>query len=156
MYKEPAAPNWDDLLLVRAIADSRGMPGAAAEFRISASTVFRRLGQIEALLGVALFHRHRSGYELTPAGADIVALAQRLEVDIAASLRRVAERQELLAGELSIVVDETLPPLLVPSFAEFLRQFPDFCLHVTTVDRAPDLSAHDATIMIFANGEPSG
>ncbi|WP_299904060.1 LysR family transcriptional regulator [uncultured Paracoccus sp.] len=50
MNKEPAAPNWDDFRLVRAIADARGMPGAAAELQVSASTVFRRLGQIEAAL----------------------------------------------------------------------------------------------------------
>ncbi|WP_299904063.1 LysR substrate-binding domain-containing protein [uncultured Paracoccus sp.] len=57
---------------------------------------------------------------------------------------------------MSIVVDETLPSLLAPIFAEFLRQFPDFCLHVTTVDKAPDLSAHDANVTIFANGQPPG
>lgn len=154
MAQTPTKPSWDDFRLVKAIAAARGMPGAAAELQISASTVFRRLGQIEEVIGATLFRRYRSGYELTPAGAEIVSLAQRLEAEITTSLHRIAEREVLLAGDLHIVVDETLLQLLTPVFADFLRQFPKIRLDVVTVDSAPDLSVHDANVIIFANGKP--
>ncbi|MBA4489800.1 LysR family transcriptional regulator [Paracoccus sp. S1E-3] len=154
MVKTSSEPDWDDFRLVKAIAEARGMPGAAAELQISASTVFRRLGQIEDAMGVALFRRHRGGYELTPAGAEIVALAQRLESEITTSLRRVAEREVLLVGELRLVIDEALLHLLMPVLAYFLQQYRDIRLNVTTVDKRPDLSAHDANVVIFANGQP--
>src|ERR1700722_658432 len=66
---------WDDFRLVKSIADARGLPGAAAQLGVNHSTVFRRLAQIEELLGATLFERRRAGSALTPAGAAIVALA---------------------------------------------------------------------------------
>ena len=70
---------WDDFRLVKAIADARGLPGAAALLGINHSTMFRRLGQIEEALGAKLFERHRTGYALTTAGEEMVALAQRMD-----------------------------------------------------------------------------
>jgi DNA-binding transcriptional LysR family regulator len=51
---------WDDLRLVKAIADAQGLAGAAQRLGVNHSTVFRRLGQIEDALGVMLFERHRA------------------------------------------------------------------------------------------------
>ena len=41
---------WDDYRLIKAIADARGLSGAAAAMGLNHSTVFRRLGQIESAL----------------------------------------------------------------------------------------------------------
>src|SRR5688572_6729350 len=70
---------WDDFRLVKAIADTRGLTGAAERLGVNHSTMFRRLGQIEDALGVALFERHRTGYALTTAGEEMVALAERMD-----------------------------------------------------------------------------
>src|SRR4029453_6173190 len=72
---------WDDFRLVKAVADAGGLPGRAARLEVNHSTMFRRLGQIEDALGVALFERHRTGYVLTPAGEEMVALAERVDED---------------------------------------------------------------------------
>ena len=43
---------WDDFRLVKAVADARGMPGASSRLGVNQSTVFRRLGQVEALQAI--------------------------------------------------------------------------------------------------------
>src|SRR4051794_32747195 len=49
---DASAPlDWDDLRLVLAIAGTGGMAGAAERLGIDPSTVFRRLGRLEAALG---------------------------------------------------------------------------------------------------------
>lgn len=68
---------WDDFRLVKAVAAAGGLTGAAAALGIAHSTAFRRLGQIEERLGTLLFERHRTGYAATPAGEEMVALAER-------------------------------------------------------------------------------
>ena len=68
---------WDDLRLVKAIADAQGLAGAAERLGVNHSTVFRRLGQIEDALGVMLFERHRTGYAPTVAGEEMVARRRR-------------------------------------------------------------------------------
>jgi uncharacterized protein (TIGR00369 family) len=76
--------SWDDFRHVKAIAD-RGSPDAAARvLGINHAAVARRLAQIERRLGSPLFKRSRAGYALTPRGADMVRLAERMERDIAA------------------------------------------------------------------------
>src|SRR3546814_9809793 len=113
----------DDFRLIKAIADARGLPGAAAQTGLNHSTVFRRLGQIETALGSALFERHRSGYAITPAGEEIVALAGRLDADITAVTRKLAGRELQPAGELRVTTnDSLLVHLLTPHFAGFRRQ----------------------------------
>ncbi|MET0429301.1 MAG: LysR family transcriptional regulator, partial [Microvirga sp.] len=38
---------WDDIRLIKAVADARSLPAAALQLGVNHSTVFRRLGQIE-------------------------------------------------------------------------------------------------------------
>jgi molybdate transport repressor ModE-like protein len=75
--------SWDDFRHVKAIADTGSLNGAAQVLGINHSTAFRRLGQIEQRLGSRLFKRERSGYSLTPAGEEMVRLAERMEQDVA-------------------------------------------------------------------------
>ena len=80
--------SWDDFRHVKAIADNGSLGGAAQALGINHSTVFRRLGQIEQRLGSRLFKRDRAGYALTPAGEEMVRLAQRMEQEVASFERR--------------------------------------------------------------------
>ena len=75
--------SWDDFRHVKAIADTGSLNGAAQALGINHSTAFRRLGQIEQRLGARLFKRDRAGYSLTPAGEEMVRLAERMEQDVA-------------------------------------------------------------------------
>ena len=59
---------------------------------VNHSTVFRRLGQIEAELGLPLFERRKTGYVATPAGEEMAALATRMEEDINGFGRRIIGR----------------------------------------------------------------
>src|SRR3546814_15595530 len=90
---------WDDFRLVKAIADARGLAGAAARIGVNHSTVFRRLGQIEQALGATLFERHRTGYALTPAGEEMVAVAERLDEDITAFTRKARSEERRVGKE---------------------------------------------------------
>jgi DNA-binding transcriptional LysR family regulator len=116
---------WDDFRLVKAIADARGMPGASARLGVNQSTVFRRLGQVEAALGSTLFERHRAGYALTPTGEEMVALARRFDTDITAFTRKIAGQEIAPEGELLVTTnDSLLVHLLTPLFAKFHSVYP--------------------------------
>jgi DNA-binding transcriptional LysR family regulator len=146
---------WDDFRLVKAIADSRGLAGAAAEIGVNHSTVFRRLGQIEEALGTRLFERHRSGYAPTPAGDEMVALAARLDADILSFTRRLAGREIEASGELRVTTnDSLLVHLLTPVFARFRRQHPGVQLDIVLANEALNLSRRDADVAIRATDDP--
>jgi DNA-binding transcriptional LysR family regulator len=146
---------WDDFRLIKAIADARGLPGAAARLSVNHSTVFRRLAQIEDGLGVALFERRRGGYVLTPAGEEMVGLAQRLDDDITAFTRKLAGREWLPAGELRVTTsDSLLVHLLTPLLARFRERYPDIRLDLILGNQALNLSKRDADVAIRATDNP--
>jgi DNA-binding transcriptional LysR family regulator len=146
---------WDDLRLVKAIAEARGMPGAAAALGLNHSTVFRRLGQIEAAVGATLFERHRSGYVLTPAGEEMTTLAAEIDEKVTAFARRVEGREISPAGELRVATaDSLLVHLLTPLFARFQEACPDIRLDVVVGNPALSLTKRDADVAIRATDKP--
>ncbi|WP_395673759.1 LysR family transcriptional regulator [Inquilinus sp.] len=147
--------SWDDFRLVKAIADARGLQGAAAQLGLNHSTVFRRLGQVEQALGARLFERHRSGYVLTTIGEEMAELAARLDGDITGFTRKVAGQTIAPAGELRVTTnDSLLIHLLTPLFARFRQQCPDVRLDVVVGNEALNLSKRDADVAIRATDRP--
>jgi DNA-binding transcriptional LysR family regulator len=146
---------WDDFSLVEAVAEARGMPGAAAELKINHSTVFRRLGQIEEALGTTLFERDRTGYALTPAGEEMVSLAQHVDSDITSFTRKIAGQVVAPEGELRVTTnDSLLVHLLTPMFASFRDRGPDVRLDIVLANQALNLSKRDADVAVRAMDDP--
>ena len=147
--------NWDEFRLVKAIADSRSLVGAAETLGLNHSTVFRRLGAIEATLGAQLFERSRAGYEPTPAGEEMVALAASMSDSIIEFERHVAGRDVKPTGELRITtVDSVAVYLLGPILARFRSLYPGVHLDIILAAQNLNLSRRDADVAIRATNEP--
>jgi DNA-binding transcriptional LysR family regulator len=147
--------NWDEFRLIKAIADSRSLVGAAEALGLNHSTVFRRLGAIEATLGAQLFERSRAGYEPTPAGEEMVALAASMSDSILEFERHVAGRDVKPTGELRITtVDSVAVYLLGPILARFRSLYPGVHLDIILAAQNLNLSRRDADVAIRATNEP--
>ncbi len=70
---------WSDFEVVLAVAVAGSLSGASRAMGVSHATVFRRLGDIEKRLGVALFERSRTGYRPTPAGEELAETAKVMD-----------------------------------------------------------------------------
>jgi molybdate transport repressor ModE-like protein len=146
---------WDDLRIVKAIGETGSLAAAAASIGINHSTVFRRLGQIEALLEVTLFERRRTGYVATPTGAEVIGLAQRLEVDIVTVTRRLAGLDREPAGELRIATSDTLASrLLMPILAGFKALHPAVRIELVVGNGSLNLAKGETDIAIRATNDP--
>jgi DNA-binding transcriptional LysR family regulator len=155
MAEDASALAWDDFRVIRAVAEARGLGGAAARLGLNHSTVFRRLGAIEAALGVALFERRRDGYVPTPAGEEMAALAERMDGDITAFARKVAGQQPAPAGDLRVTTnDSLLLHLLTPMFARFRAACPQIRLDIVLANQPLNLSKRDADVAIRATDRP--
>jgi DNA-binding transcriptional LysR family regulator len=147
--------NWDEFRLVKAIADSRSLVGAAETLGLNHSTVFRRLGAIEATLGSQLFERSRSGYEPTAAGEEMIALATTMSESIVEFERRIAGRDVKPTGELRITtVDSVAAYLLAPILARFREMYPGVLLDLILAAQNLNLSRRDADVALRVTNEP--
>ncbi|MFC4166250.1 LysR family transcriptional regulator [Teichococcus aestuarii] len=155
MTEPPRGVAWDDVRLIDAIARTGNLPAAAARLGVHHSTAFRRLGQIEALIGCPLFERRRAGYVATPAGEEMAALAARVEADITAVTRRLAGQVPLPSGEVRLATsDLLLAGLLLPMLATLRAAQPAIRLDIVTGNAAANLSRRDADVALRASDAP--
>ncbi|MGJ3262824.1 MAG: LysR family transcriptional regulator [Salinarimonas sp.] len=66
----------DDLQVFVAVAECGTISEAARKLDASPATLGRRVAQLEDTIGLRLFHRHRSGYQLTKDGECVLAKLQ--------------------------------------------------------------------------------
>jgi len=146
---------WDDFRLVRAIAETGTLAGAAETLGVNHSTIFRRLGALEQQLGTRLFDRSRSGYVATPTGEEMVRLAERMGEEVAAVERRITGQDLRPSGELRVTTnDSMLVHMLTPVFASFRTAFPEIRLEVVVTNSSLSLSKRDADVAIRASDRP--
>ena len=140
---------WDAARLFLAVAEAGSLSRAAAALGVAQPTVTRRLAELEAQLGEALFTRSVEGASLTAYGERLLEPARRM-AEWAGELTRTAERAET---QLQGVVRVTAPPGLAfefcAPFAAFLRErLPEVSLEVVSTVRYLDLSRREADLAL--------
>lgn len=137
-----------DLRLVLAIASEGTLSGAARRLAVDHSTAFRRLGALEARLGVRLFERARDGYAATPAGEAASATAARVLDELGDLERRLAGQDLRPSGTVRVTTTDTLVDLLTPMFVAFRSAQPQITLEVATANTFFTLTKRDADVAV--------
>lgn len=147
--------DWDDLRYVLAVADHASLAAAARALGVNHTTVLRRVTAFEARLKVRLFDRLPSGYALTAAGEEILAMARELSGQVAALERKILGQDLRLDGSLRVTTTDTLMAgLLPPLLARFLQDHPGITLEVTTANQLANLTKRDADVAIRPAADP--
>ena len=90
--------NWDDVRIFLAVARAGQILGASRRLGVNHATVARRLSALEASLKVTLIMRRTNGCELTQAGEEFLAAAERMEAEMLAARALVGNADVALAG----------------------------------------------------------
>lgn len=140
---------WQDLQFFLATARSGSLSAAALELEVNASTVMRRIRQLETRFGVRLFDRSPRGYALTPAGIEFYEHILAVEAGVLAAERKVANRDQSLSGVIRVAtVDDLLHMLLAPILGNFRRQHPGVELDLSIHSDHADLGRRQADVAI--------
>nr|WP_246362652.1 LysR family transcriptional regulator [Marinobacter oulmenensis] len=146
---------WNDFEVILAIADSGSLSGASRQLGVSHATVFRRLGDIEQRLGVALFERQRKGYQPTLAGEELAETARVMDQAALAAERKVAGRDLEPTGEIwATTTDSLLMGLLAPLFTDFRQQYSGIVLDVAISNQLFNLTRREADVAIRPSNHP--
>jgi DNA-binding transcriptional LysR family regulator len=123
--------NFADLQVFKSVVEEGGVIRAAAKLHRVPSAVTTRIKQLEASMGVKLFHRDRQRLHLSPAGELLLDYAERL-IRLADEAREVVSgttpRGVLRLGSLESTAASRLPPVL----AEFHHRYPEVRLELVT------------------------
>ncbi|KRA46952.1 LysR family transcriptional regulator [Pseudoxanthomonas sp. Root630] len=114
--------DWNDIPLLRALAQTGSMAQTARNLGLVTSTVSRRLAAAEDALGVRLFIRDPTGYKATESGRVFLAHADRIVDRVETMFLEARAEQEDIAGPVNITgIDVVLSHWLaehVPSLME--------------------------------------
>lgn len=109
-----------------AIADAGSLTAAAAAISIAQPALTRQLRELEADLGVALFHRMPRGVRLTQAGVTFYESAQRILGEAQRVRQRLAGKTGDTKTTVVLGVSPTLARVLLPGlFEHCLRTLPE-------------------------------
>jgi DNA-binding transcriptional LysR family regulator len=120
-----------DLQVFKSVVDEGGIIKAARKLHRVPSSVSTRIQQLEASIGVLLFHRDRQRLHLSPAGELLVEYADKL-IQLSDEARNIVSSGKpkgvLKLGALESTTASRLPRIL----AEFHRRYPEVRLELTT------------------------
>jgi DNA-binding transcriptional LysR family regulator len=144
-----------ELRTLLAIAREGTLAGAARRLRVNHSTVFRRLGAIEARLGTRLFERQGGSYVTTAAGEDLLRTAERVEAEVEALERRLSGQDLRLTGSLRLTApDDIAELLLMPLLQDFARRYPEITVELAVDNRMLNLTRREADIAVRPTRRP--
>ena len=122
-----------------ATADAAGFSAAARKLKVSTSVVAKRVTQLEAQIGIALFHRSTRQLRLTEAGQQYVHRARSVVADVGDLLSRMGEKDHDLIDQLRIKAPTSLTiARLADMFSVFQTENPRLKLEIVLIDRPVD------------------
>lgn len=149
---------WDDLRYFLAVQRHGTHAAAGRTLRVDATTIGRRVGALEAGLGVALFRRTPTGLVPTEAGTRLQAHAERVEAEVLASERELTGGDQRAAGQVRLTCGDGLAVhVLAPRLPELRTRHPDIDVELRADNRVLDLSRREADVAVrtFRPREPS-
>jgi len=123
-----------------AVAEAGSLAGAAKAMSVSAPTVTRVLGELEAELGVLLFHRSTRATTLTDPGRSFLADARRIVEDYQVSSDAARGAHRAPTGTLRLTAPTLFGQYYIsPVLLDFLDRFPDVVAEAVYLDRVVNL-----------------
>jgi DNA-binding transcriptional LysR family regulator len=106
-----------ELLTVMALAEYGSFVAAAAYLKTSQPALTRTIKRVERVLGVTLFARNTRRVEITSAGREFVAVAERILNDLQLTVRSMSEvtneqRGKITISTFSAFASHTMPDLV--------------------------------------------
>lgn len=129
-------PSLDDLALLVTIAEAGSFTAAAEALGLPKSTVSRRLADLELLLRTSLFRRSTRALSLTDEGRRIYEMAQPSILAASNAARAIAEREQLVAGRVSLTTTAALGQYLIaPHLVRLTADYPDLKVDLQLTER---------------------
>ena len=141
--------DWNDLRFFLSVARTQSLTKTASEFKVSQSTVSRRIEAIEASLRTHLFVHHQTGYFLTDTGQDVVKYAEEVEEKVMLLESNISGSDLRPAGTVRLATPVTLAShLIIPALPRFYSRYPDITLQIITGVNTISISRHDADLAL--------
>lgn len=145
----PIAVDWERHRAFLAVVETGSLSAAARQLGAAQPTVRRRIEDLEAQLGVALFTRSPSGLTPTALGKDLAQHARAMALAAASLARAASAEAGAASGVVRITASEVIGMEVLPSLLAELREaHPGLVFELALTNRSEDLLRREADIAI--------
>lgn len=130
------------------------MTQAAARLGIDQTTVSRRLGALEATVGVKLVSRRRDGIALTEAGIEAARASEVMETVAHDLERSLVGKDTVLAGAVRLTTIDLITQHEPHLFTSFSERYPAVELQIETGSSYRSLSRREADVALRFTDQP--
>jgi DNA-binding transcriptional LysR family regulator len=146
--KRAANLDWEDVRYFVALARHGSLSATARALRVNHATVARRVEDLEALLGRALFERRPNGYALTAEGKAVLDEANLMDEAALSVLRRLDAGTEL-NGLVRLTSGRVLAEsFLIDRLTGFHERYPAIDIELIGDPRVRSLARREADIAL--------
>lgn len=148
--------DWNDLRYFLSVARTGSTLAASKQLKVSQSTVSRRITTFEEEIGVKLFVRKPSGYELTPRGESVFPAAESVEFAILSFSDGIEAEARRLAGTVRLTtVESAANTWVIPAVSLLRDHYPEIRVEIMTSDQYVDLARGEADVAIRFGPKPT-
>jgi DNA-binding transcriptional LysR family regulator len=144
-----------------AVSWHRNFTRAAAALYVTQPALSQQIRRLEAELGLALLRRTSQGVELTPAGADLLAHAEKVVAEVEVARAEMDRHAGVSRGVARVAATAADAPRLPEALAEFHTEHPGIqvALRQGSAQEVVDLvrrGAVDVAVLALAGEPPPG
>lgn len=149
--------DWDDLRLFLAIARQGTITDAARTLGYDHSTLSRRLSQLEAAIGIELFHRAGRRLRITDAGSRLQRTAEKMETALIRDMAEIDAARAVRGGSVTVGAPEGLGiGYLAGRVGEIVAAYPEISIELIALPRNFSLADREADIAITLDRPTAG
>jgi DNA-binding transcriptional LysR family regulator len=139
---------WDELRFLLAVGRHGTLAAAGRALRVNATTVGRRVDELERRLGTKLFTKTPDGLRPTRAGVAAFEVATRMEDAMLAFERRIRGGDARLEGVVRVTAGDGVMLSIIPLVSSFRSLYPGVQLELLSENRVVDVARGEADIAV--------
>lgn len=140
--------DWSDLQLLVSVSGAGSMLRAARRLGLAASTISRRMSQLERAVGTPLVERGPAGVRLTAAGVALADCGTELGFGVARALRELPRPDAQLTGVVRISAGDGFAGPIVAAMRAMAARHPRVRYELALEDKVVNLARREADIAI--------
>lgn len=149
--------NWDDYRIFLDVARTGSLSAASTSLKIDPATVGRRITRLEQSLSVKLFNKLPRGYQLTPAGEELLDHIKQIERTEKIARGSLQKASATISGNFRIGAPDGLSNFVLPRVvADIQKQHPDLDIQILSLPRVFNLSRREVDLAIMVTPPKTG